>query len=288
MNTKSRLSKTIKKIMNLFRKEVKTPVYIPIIEGQYLKDRVILITGGGSGIGLAIAKACIRNGAKVIITGRNTERLNNAKEHILNEINMAREQIYTIILDVMDVDALQEKMRYIVDDLGLKPDTLINNAGASYGKRLGITKVSDFDDTINTNLRGTYFMSQVFSNYLIKENISGNILNISSASGNRPAISPYMVSKCCLNGLTKGLAKQLIKHNIVVNGIAPGPTITDMIKVDTDNMLYENSPAKRYIDSNEIANISIMLISLIGRMIVGETIYVTGGCGTLTFDDIKY
>ena len=74
----------------------------------------------------------------------------------------------------------------------------------------------------------------------------------------------------------------------MVNGIAPGPTATNMLGLEGDNLYYKKSPTERYIDSNEVANLAVFLISDMGRMIVGETIYITGGCGTLTYDDIKY
>ena len=143
----------------------------------------------------------------------------------------------------------------------------------------------EFDKVINTDLKGTYFLTQIYSKYLIKNKIKGNILNISSSSSIRPAITPYHLAKNSLNAFTKGLAKELIKYGIVVNGIAPGPTATDMLLEGDENINRPSSPNGRYATPEEIANISVILVSNISNNIIGETVFVTGGCATLTYDD---
>lgn len=266
-----------KKILSKFKKVIKEPVYIPVMSGELLKDRTILVTGGTGGIGMAIAKRCVENGATVIIVGRNQEKLNKAKQQM---------NVIPFVLDIQDVAGMQAAFLGLVQQF--KIDTLINNAGLQAGAQLGNTKEEDFDKTLSTNLKGTYFLSQIFSNYLIENGIKGNILNISSVSGYRPAVSPYMVSKWGITGLTEGMAKKLIKHGIVVNGIAPGPVATEMLGLDGKDLNYDKAPAGRYSDPVEIANLAVFLISDMGRMIVGDTVKITGGCGNLTFDDVGY
>ena len=124
----------------------------------------------------------------------------------------------------------------------------------------------------------------------MKDNsIQGNILNIASSSSLRPATTPYILSKWGIKGLTIGLAKILIKDGIVVNGLAPGPTATPMLHKDINDDLYiANNPSERFTTPDEIANMAVVLTSSMGRMIVGDTIYMTGGAGILTVDDIKY
>lgn len=267
----------IKKGLGKFKKIVKEPVYVPTLGGELLKGRTVLITGGTGGIGTAIAKRCIDNGAEVIIAGRNLKKLTDISVKI---------GAIPFELDIQNVKQMEEVMSSLVQNHRI--DILINNAGLQAGAVLGNTSVEDFDRTLSTNLKGTYFLSQVFSNYLTKNGIEGNILNISSVSGHRPAISPYMVSKWGITGLTEGMAKKLIKHGIVVNGIAPGPVATEMLGVDGKDLNYDNAPAGRYSDPVEIANLAVFLVSGMGRMIIGDTVYITGGCGTLTFDDIGY
>lgn len=264
-------------MLNKFKKTIKEPVYIPVMSGELLKGKTVLVTGGTGGIGTAIAKICIENGATVIIAGRNQDKLSKAVQQI-NAI--------PFVLDVQDVSGMRTAFSRLVQKY--KIDTLINNAGLQAGAQLGNTKEDDFDKTLTTNLKGTYFLSQIFSNYLIENEMKGNILNISSVSGYRPAVSPYMVSKWGVTGLTEGMAKKLIKYGIVVNGIAPGPVATEMLGLDGKDLNYDKAPAGRYSDPVEIANLAVYLISDMGRMIVGDTVYVTGGCGNITFDDIGY
>lgn len=128
----------------------------------------------------------------------------------------------------------------------------------------------------------------MFSKYLIERKIQGNILNISSVSGIRPAINPYMLSKRAIIGLTEGMAKKLIKYGIVVNGIAPGPVSTGMLNLDGSDLSNNNAPSGRYSEPVEVANLAVFLISDMARNIVGDTVYITGGCGNLTVDDIQY
>ena len=271
------LKKLIKKVLCKFRKTVLKPVYIPVLRGELLKGKTVLITGGTGGIGSAIAARCAENGAKVIIIGRSLEKLHNIAKRI---------EAIPYVLDIQDTTNMKNDLERLVSDY--KIDVLVNSAGVQKGSSFGSTGEEDFDNTIDTNLKGTYFLSQLFSNYLIQNGVKGNILNISSVSGYRPAISPYMVSKWGITGLTKGMGKKLIKHGIVVNGIAPGPVATEMLGLDGSNLKYDKAPSGRYSDPNEIANLAVFLVSDLGRMIVGETVYITGGCGNLTFDDIDY
>ena len=125
---------------------------------------------------------------------------------------------------------------------------------------------------------------------LWKENdIKGNILNIGSSSSIRPATSVYSMTKWSILGLTKGLAKILSPYGITVNGIAPGPTATPMLmkKRVKENIELPNSPLKRYIVPIEIANMAVFLVSEMGRSIIGDMIFMTGGAGIITYDDIK-
>ena len=284
-----RSKEIIKKIFKRLTRQKVVPEYIPVVMGELLENRTILITGGIGGIGVELTKACLRNGASVVITSRNEKKLKECLPELNKCKNSEKQKIICVELDINNVDSMKNIFNKIVKDNSLKNiDTLINNAGVAIGGIIGTTKEEEFDKTITTNLKGTYFLSQEFANYLIKENIQGNILNISSVSGIRPAITPYMLSKHSLIGLTEGLAKKLIKYGIVVNGIAPGPTVTDMIGVKGNDLYYQNSPAQRYVDPVEVANLAVYLISKMGKMIVGDTENISGGCGNLTRDDIMY
>jgi len=272
----------IKKFLNMFSKKV--PVNIPVMYGELLTNRTALITGGNGGIGFEIAKNFVLNNCDVIITGRNEEQLKKCTKE-LNELKKGKCKFY--VFDISKTEQIEKVLDNIIKENNI--DILVNNAGVLFGNSIGNTSIKDFEDTIKINLEGTYFITQKIANYMIENKIKENILNISSSSSVRPAINPYSISKWGMNGLTLGLAKKYIKHGIVVNGIAPGPTATKMLmknpKLGIDNT---NSPVGRYIMPEEIANIATILVSNMGRMIVGDTIYITGGAGVITFDDINY
>lgn len=280
------MKKIIKKILKKLK--IKIPVYIPVLFGDMLANKNILITGGSSGIGYSIALSCLKNGANVVITGRDFLKLEKAKLELEKTIRSSN-TIDIFQWDLNNFKSIKENIGKIKNFFQSKKiDILINNAGILKGSNHGSTSIEDFDEVIDINLKSYYFLSQEFANYLVKEKIKGNILNVSSSSGYRPSISPYMISKNSVISLTRGLAKKLIKNDIVVNGIAPGPTTTEMLKLSNNNMNNEVSPSRRYLNPNEVANLAVFLISSCGRMIVGETIFITGGSGTLTFDDINY
>lgn len=258
-----------------------------LLPNQLLIGRTALVTGGTSGIGKEIARAFLNAGANVIITGRNEERLEKAKAELQETAYSGF--VKTIVLDNSDVASIPQKIKSIIGFLeGHTLDILVNNAGVGNGGSFRKGTEEEFDKIIDTNLKGTFFLSQIVAKYMKENKVKGNILNISSSSGIRPAISAYMVSKWAIRGFTQGLAKLLIPYDIVVNGIAPGPTATPMLLNNNENLALFTSPSKRYATPEEIANMAVILVSNMSRMIVGDIVYMTGGAGTLTFDDIFY
>ena len=166
-----------------------------------------------------------------------------------------------------------------------KIDILVNNAGVGNGV-WGKTSEEEYDNVMETNLKGLFFLTDKVAHYMIDKGIKGNILNVCSSSSLRPANSAYCLSKWGLRGLTEGLAKTLIPYNIVVNGIAPGPTATPLMgKENTDDLYNEFQPNKRYALPEEIASMAVIYVSNMGRSIVGDIAYMTGGCAVFTYDD---
>lgn len=267
----------------------KEQIFIPCLEGHFLDGRMALITGGSSGIGYAIAKSFLVNGAGVVLCGRNEEKLENAKEKLCTECKCDNLQIETLVFDISKVEDMKKTLlTYLAKD-NVRIDIFVNNAGINGGGLFPNTSEEDYDNILETNLKGMYFISQEIANYMINNRISGNILNITSSSALRPAISPYIISKWGERGLTLGMAKKYLPYGIVVNGLAPGSTLTPMLKKDAENDLnLEYSPAGRYAAPEEIGNLATVLVSDIGRMIVGDTVYATGGAGVITFDDMSY
>ena len=141
----------------------------------------------------------------------------------------------------------------------------------------------------DTNLKSVYFLTKQFVNYFIKNEIKGNILNISSSSSLRPGVTPYTIAKWGMKSFTQGMAKSLVPYGITVNSLAPGPTHTPMHVSNGDEGLDEfSNPTGRMADAVELANMAVILVSKMGNMVVGDTVYMTGGAGVLTLDDVSY
>lgn len=164
---------------------------------------------------------------------------------------------------------------------------MINNAGV-LGGDIRDTTETEYDNIVNTNLKGVFFLSQMIGHYYKEQHIEGNILNIASSSSLRPAASAYTITKWGIRGLTLGLAKILTPYGIIVNGIAPGPTATRMIFKESNTDIAFKNPIGRCAMPEEIANMAVFLVSNMGRSIVGDIIYMTGGSGLITLDDVNY
>lgn len=262
----------------------KKQVNIPVLYGELLKGRTALITGGASGIGYAIADAFARNGCNIIITGRNESKLQQARECI--------QRMYTgidanyIVFDIRDVKNHELYLSKILEISNNKVDIFVNNAGVLNQSKFGYVDEQDYDTVMETDLKAPYFFSQQISKYMISNKIQGNILNIVSSSSIRPALNSYHFAKRSMYEFTKGLAKELSQYDIVVNGIAPGPTATEMLMGENDkNINRPSSPSKRYAVPEEIGNLAVIMVSDLARMVNGDTLFVTGGSGVLTYDD---
>ena len=253
---------------------------------KLLNGKHILITGGTGGIGFATARACLDSGGIVTITSRSKNKADEAVNK-LEENGRHTGSIFGVELDNRDVMSFEEKLPKLISNMG-GLDILVNNAGALvWSKNRWI--VSEYDNCMDVNLKGAYFLAQCASRYMIDNGVKGNICNVASTAALSPARGVYGMSKWAIRGMTEGFAKMLIPYGIVVNSVAPGPTFTEMV-TNTDSKSYENEqiPAGRYVMPEEIANMIVILTSDIGRMIVGDTIYVSGGAGTLSDDYTSY
>ena len=283
------MHKVLKGIRKGFREilrycPIKKSVPTPVLYGELLKDRVALITGGTRGIGYAIADSFIKNGACVIITGRKIDVINEKIKKLKEENENA--EIYGFELDNSDIKKMKEKFDNIAKNIDNKKiDILVNNAGVINKTSFWDATEDDFDNVINTNLKGTYFLTKIVAKYMVDRKIEGNIVNISSSSSVRPALTSYQLAKWGLRAFTKGLAKELSPKNIVVNSIAPGPTATDMLLDGDDNINRQSSPIGRYATPEEVASLTTILVSDLSRMVDGDTLLATGGCGNLTYED---
>ena len=265
------------------------PKIVTLPPSKLLEGRNAIVTGGTSGIGFEIAKAFVNAGAKVVITGRSKERVDKACVKIEAETHQ-KGHVYGLELDNKNVNTFQSKFNEIVklfQDGGV--DILVNNAGQRGGYIAKATE-DEYDEIMDTNVKGTFFLTQFVAWHMIDREIQGNILNISSASSIRPAISAYHMSKWAVRGLTMGLARSLAPHGIVVNAIAPGPTATPMLMKEENegNVRHERNLLGRYALPQEIGNMAVILVSDMSRTIIGDTIYMSGGGGIITNEDVNF
>lgn len=240
--------------------------------GETLLGKRVLITGGGSGIGFAIAQKAINEGAKVVITGRNALKLADAKKKISSE------NLFIVEWDAGDVSLIPNKLEEVSSLLGGSIDILVNNAGVLLDQNFFTTTEHVWDTTYKINSKAVFFLSQAVANELISKKKKGKIINVSSTSGFYGAAIPYGMTKWDIAGLTEGMGKKLAPHGIIVNGIAPGRTATSMLSKEKDGNIYDLvTSAKRFGMPEEIAELALFLMSDATSFIVGQTIVCDGG-----------
>lgn len=285
MDIKSYIKRAIRYVVYGQPNIIVTP-HIQILEkNQYLKERTALITGGSSGIGIEIARAYLDAGAKVIIAGRTQDKLEIAKALLEKSYTNSVEYI---TIDITKCESFPSKIKEAVSKFG-KIDILVNNAGTSGGLIINATP-EEYDKVMDTNLKGVFFLSQTVGRYMKENNIHGNILNVSSASSVRPAACAYTISKWGVRGFTQGLARTLLPYDIIVNAIAPGPTATPLLHKDSKDtdIALPITPSGRYALPEEVANMAVIMVSNMGRLIVGDTVFMTGGAGNIINGDQSY
>lgn len=243
--------------------------------GHILSGKTILITGGSSGIGFAIAKKCVQCGADVLITGRNQEKL----ERAVNEIG--RNHCHGLIWDISSIHEIEQ---HLDECFSLAGDisVLVNNAGIPPSKFWGNVDEEEWEKVYSTNVKGQFFLTQALVKRWEKNPSQDyrKVINVSSQGGFVGATYPYRMAKWDIRGLTEGLGKALVKKGIIVNGIAPGVVKTSMqafAMQQGDNLYTNQNPIERVILPEEIAELASFLISNASNAIVGQTIVCDGG-----------
>lgn len=274
---KNKIKHIIKSIFLLFKRKKIVPINIITDKEELLEGKVALIIGGDGGIGYAIAKKFISSNAKVIISGTNDIKLKKCAQELGKNANYIKLNLYNISEFKTFIDS--------AENLFGKLDILVNCSGRHINRKnldfLSTTE-EEYDNIMDLNLKGNYFLTQIFAKKLISKKVKGHILFISSQSALEPSWSPYRLSKKGIDGLIEGLAQQLVKYDIIVNGIGPGPTATYMQNYEFGDSIYtEGNPIKRYTMPEEIAEYSLLLCSDLGNTIIGQTIYMAGGRGII-------
>lgn len=243
-----------------------------------LKGRTALITGSGSGIGYALAEGLAGAGAKVILNGRNEEKLIQAK----NQLRKKGFEVSCLAFDVTDLAAVKKAVSEYEKEKG-PIDILINNAGINIRGPFEDFKEDDWQQVLDINIRGAMNASQAVGKYMIARK-RGKIINICSVQSElgRSTIVPYTVSKGGIKMLTRALCSEWGKYNIQVNGIGPGYFETELtrpLKEDPefDRWLCNRTPANRWGKTKELVGAAVYLASEAGDFVNGHILYVDGG-----------
>jgi 3-oxoacyl-[acyl-carrier protein] reductase len=245
-------------------------------EGKALAGKVAIVTGGGRGIGLAIARSLADDGASVVVSGRDAARLDAA----VKELEALGAPALAVPADAgkrEDVDRLIEVTR---ERFG-RIDVVVNNAGITRDQLLVRMKDEDWDQVLDTNLRGVFLMTRAAGKVMMRQR-SGRIISIAStagAMGNAGQVN-YSAAKAGVIGLTKAAARELAHWNILVNAVAPGLIETDMtaaIPAEAREAMLQQVPLKRIGQSREVAEVVRFLAGDGASYITGQTIHVNGG-----------
>jgi len=235
---------------------------------QRLDGKKIIITGGSRGLGNAMAKRFVAEGAQVLITGRNEETLKKVSE----ELNCQYQ-----VLDINNIELFHSFITTASIKLsGL--DILVNNAGISlHEKDYNYVTPESFDAQISTNLRGPFFLTQQFVQYLQNEKKHGNILFISSETGTTVDLRPYGWTKAAINSMIQGLAYRFKNEGIRVNAICPGVTASDMTGYKADGNLYATGINNRVYLPEEIAETAVFILSDASKLLNGQILVCNEG-----------
>lgn len=229
-----------------------------------LEGKKIIITGGGRGLGFAMAKKFKAEGADVIIAGRSEKTLKASAE----EINC--EYLTLDVSNPTDFKAFIDKSDKILGGVNV----LVNNAGISLHEPTFFDVTPEtFDKQVDTNFKGAFFLTQEFIKFLKVKGLKGNVLFVSSETGDTMDFRPYGYTKVAVNSMVQGLAYLFRKEGIRINAVAPGITASDMTGVKIDGNLNAGEYATgRYYLPEEVAETAAFLISEASGCVSGQII----------------
>jgi len=243
-----------------------------------LRGKTALITGSARGIGFTLAEGLAGAGAKIVLNGRDENRLSDAE----NRIRKQGVEVTRLVFDVTDSESVNNAISYYENNMG-RIDILVNNAGINFRGPFEDFEEKQWKIVLDTNINGAMIVSQAVAPFMI-ERKAGKIINICSMQSElgRPGIVPYAVSKGGIKMLTKALCTEWAKYNIQVNGIGPGYFETDLTKKlksdpEFDKWICNRTPANRWGDTKELIGAAVFLASGASDFVNGHVLYVDGG-----------
>src|SRR5882724_6312577 len=247
-------------------------------EQKPFSGRAAIVTGATRGIGRAIALELARHGADVAF---NYAKSAEAADSLTTELGALGVRSLASQCDVANTQAAAEMVKQVKEAFG-RIDFLVNNAGITRDNLILRMKESDWDEVMDTNLKGAWNFAKAALRTMLRQEAGGSILNITSISGRvgMAGQSNYSASKAGMIGLTKALAKEVASRKVTVNALALGLVSTDMASALDEGYrtkLLEQIPLGRFAESDEVARIACFLISDDARYITGQTLQVDGG-----------
>lgn len=238
---------------------------------------VALVTGGVKGIGKAIASKLADDGFDIALNYRSNEEEANRVKSSLEEKGI---KVLLLKGDITDKERIEEMVKETVDVFGTI-DVLVNNAGVTRDNLMMRMKDDEWDDVINTNLKGTFYFTKYASKVMMKKR-TGKIINMVSVVGITGNIGQvnYAASKAGVIGMIKSAARELASRNICVNGVAPGfieTDMTDILPEDIREAAKAKIPLGRFGKPEEVASLVAFLAGDGGNYITGQVITIDGG-----------
>lgn len=238
-----------------------------------LKEKTVIVTGGAKGIGKAVALSFAKEGANIVLNYNSTN-----PEDVVKQIEALGVKCISIKANISSFEEAKSLIDSAINEFKTI-DVLVNNAGITRDNLLLKMSEKDFDDVINTNLKGAFNMIKHTSKIMLKQK-SGSIINMSSVVGLTGNIGQvnYSASKAGMIGMTYSTARELASRGITCNAIAPGFIVTDMTDALPDNIkesALNTIPLKRFGNVDEIASTAVFLAK--NKYITGQVITVDGG-----------
>lgn len=251
-----------------------SPVAFVNPSGKF-KGKKVLVTGGSTGIGFETTKEFLLEGAEVVITARRKDRLESAKQRLGNNPNL-----HLLAWDMAAVEQCSQKLDEAIHCLG-HLDIFVNNAGIYKYDDWDTCSEKTYDEVIDINAKGLFFLCQAEADYLLQTGRKAKIINICSRNSIDAGFDPYTISKWEAASITIELAKILLPKGIIVNGIAPGNVATnihgDRVYDVSVNAFMPSHLTGRYVHVEEIAGIVLFLSEDRIQNITGQIIPVDGG-----------
>jgi len=236
------------------------------------------VTGASAGLGRHFATTLVRHGVAVVLAARRRDRLDALRD----EITAAGGRAVTVAMDVTDGESIRAGFATAVDALG-PIDVTVNNAGIGVTKPALELGESDWDEVVDTNLRGAWLVAQTAARGLVAAARPGRIVNVASITGLRTIgqLAPYAAAKAGLIHLTRVLAMEWARHEIQVNALAPGYIETDLNRAfwatPAGKRLVERIPQRRIGQPSDLDGPLLLLASDAGAFMTGSILVVDGG-----------